>query len=859
MITSEVEELYLAIIYPTQRPSQLALGHYHRQRLFPPTRTKENYRYLMLPSLAISPFTFTPSRLYQILEDRKVDWNSTTNSTYHHAEFATNGTTVGQASLKGKSDEDGISKHRRAQARRGCLRYYEAACEPENHIPKLDALLSALIECKFYQPPNVDAVVQKTCELLCRLPSVPLPFKGQTAVLDCEIDQYLLLPGARSEWENLQVVAHVSTPILCQALAIMTARVVDKEDGVTESFGYGGFLLLADTIMELLEMADDLSNAANGVAEIRAWVIVRAFLWSSWQRVAMLNFWYILGLQLETGFQPLYREEMALRTLRSENPGNALSIYQDLYEIPPYMCRWAFRLMTSERAALGFDFRRFLARYSEGFPGRAPRCVMDSYGGCHQCDGSSVEKCKRFKGMKIIDQSAHAPHCKQKPACLRLYWNEGSYRAVSGARAVMLDNEPPNCRLRYCQASKSTMAISHVWSHGQGGRPDLMGTGFNICLHQRYCRIARSHGCTSYWMDTPCIPEDHQLRAEAISNINKVFSSSRITLVCDRDTMDIDLEDGTDWVQLAERLLVTLLVCDWNVRAWTLLESMRGRNQIYVLCKNDAILSVRDIIETVHGYGFIDIAILALSGRHLLPSQSPRDSEMDPIEVPEATGVLSYRHASRPGDDIVIWSLLVGVKPFYTAEDFWTTRVGMILRTGYLMSNVPRIRGIRGLSWAPSRPSFVNAVHAWEISQRSTIEWTFDGSGSAYGVITDKGFSAAWDIHDLRTLRSTDATGSGQNGRPDLSSLLTQCQTKVAADIVQQFSGEDSCVRLLRPGPHGPKNSENLSALYNGTSGGPLVAVVTSESGSLWEWRCLYEWPKDVDLPSFRVALFLLV
>ena len=53
-------------------------------------------------------------------------------------------------------------------------------------------------------------------------------------------------------------------------------------------------------------------------------------------------------------------------------------------------------------------------------------------------------------------------------------------------------------------------------------------------------------------MDTPCIPENHELQGEAITNINKVFYESKVTLVCDRDLMDIDIEDLTltkkEWI-----------------------------------------------------------------------------------------------------------------------------------------------------------------------------------------------------------------------------------------------------------------------------------------------------------------------
>lgn len=259
-----------------------------------------------------------------------------------------------------------------------------------------------------------------------------------------------------------------------------------------------------------------------------------------------------------------------------------------------------------DRASVGQDYRALYELYSELFGDRPARCMVnDSSIGC---DGTAPDSCQRFAGARVKDQSAHDASCS-KSKCSRLFWDELSYRSVNGARAVCLD-KTDNKMLRYRLASGRTLAISHVWSHGQGGRPELEGgSGFNLCLHQRYVSIARAAGCDSYWMDTPCIPGDHQLRHEAIANINKVFSECKLTLICDRDLMDADIgiespqaeisnresegEGGTDNPALFR---AALFVCDWNVRAWTFLESMRGRRNVHILCKNNMILLVNDTI-----------------------------------------------------------------------------------------------------------------------------------------------------------------------------------------------------------------------------------------------------------------------
>jgi hypothetical protein len=166
-------------------------------------------------------------------------------------------------------------------------------------------------------------------------------------------------------------------------------------------------------------------------------------------------------------------------------------------------------------------------------------------------------------GATIKNQSAHAETCMGN--CKRLVWDENSYKSIPGdpgfgSRAVCI-NSTTTTHLRYREASNRTLAVSHVWSHGQGGRPEDTHTdqesgGLNSCLHNRYTSIARESGCDSYWMDTPCIPEDHALRAESIAKINRVFSDSKMTLVCDRDLQEIDISDLT--MRLRESILATV-------------------------------------------------------------------------------------------------------------------------------------------------------------------------------------------------------------------------------------------------------------------------------------------------------------
>ena len=456
--------------------------------------------------------------------------------------------------------------------------------------------------------------------------------------------------------------------------------------------------------------------------------------------------------------------------------------------------------------------------------------------------------------MVIEHQSAHDSGCRRR--CRNLPWDESSYRSVSGARAVMIapeNSKTGNTHLKYCSASEGTLAISHVWSHGQGGRPH---TGVNLCLHRRYVKMAKALGCDSYWWDSACIPEDHTLRSEAIQNINSTFSRSKLTLVCDKDLMQIDISNLT--VEIEESILATILVCDWNLRAWTFLESVRGRQNIHLLCKDNRAVAFFRVVRDVFELGSIDLAILSLTALHLFPGrvwdpEQDTDDNYWSMGREESGQVLSYRPASRKGDDVVIWSLLTHNDGCDLIERFWRNNVGgKDVMTGFLMSSAPRLR-TKGLSWAPSTPYFK------PLSENSSTEVSsfraFGGGETWPGRITDKGLLAAWHVYEFDVLDIV--TGATQ------VCLLTDSQRRVLIQICDLHLQESrwGALLLTMSGMRTFARDENTSTRYGGLIRGTLMAVLGSNSVSKpsqkpaedrgWTWMDVFEWDEKVCLPTF--------
>ena len=759
------------------------------------------------------------------------------------------------------TEEDGVSVHLTNQEEAGCIRkfcteLFNCVKDSPSDATRLDRKFSELLECKFQlngtsspfrdvAPCELeDKITERAVQLLNRLPKTPVELPG----LLSEVPDVHFAPqttvtnlGTR-RWENLRVGLHVNSNVIRLALCITIYPWIAKGK-LSEFVNHTATLLDSAS----LESADAKSVRAKWV-----WYTVRAFLWTSWQRSVMLYFWFLLAHNLKSGVD----DDVASRGyfLQSFSPVAGLSIQEMSKSYAtrgksPYMCSWAFELLRNQPVCIAMDFRRFHTYYADLFDGFPARCHP---GAATSCEGDHPHSCQRFVGMVIRDQSAHDRGCT---GCEMLIWDEVSYRLTPGARAVSLKNTTES-KLRYQTASNKTLAVSHVWSHGQGGRPE---TGMNSCLHHRFQKIASSMECDTYWMDTPCIPSDHALRREAISNINKVFGESKATLVCDRDLMEIDIE-GEISVKLRESILVTAMTCDWNVRAWTFLEAFRARQSIYLLCKNNKTLSLKETVKIVHREGSLDLGLLLLTVPHLLPrvqrqddggiataDKYPRIMEMRRLHEPLYKGfltvensgmLLSHRPASRPGDDIVIWSLLLNETVRENSIDFWRSRLGHSIHTSFLVSTAPRL-DIWRFGWAPSSPRlFLDPSAKPEPRSMGLNDTT-----SELGSITVDGLKANWLFHRLGRLERVTA-------RLPLGKHQGFNFRKIYIDFLKGYRWG----ALLRPvwanvpfeyipSPNREDVSRVLLAIC-GTNDLPDVDTA-------WEWKGVYEWDIREPLPEF--------
>ena len=476
--------------------------------------------------------------------------------------------------------------------------------------------------------------------------------------------------------------------------------------------------------------------------------VVILFLWTAWQRSIMLILYYNI-------FNRICNQEAEDPFANLSISGNyMLNCYLrcdllEKHQIPQYMCPWALSLIRSRRTNAGLDVRRLLCRYQAQFGDEYPRCIPVTR---QQCKGNSPEECERFLSSQPEEQHfAHDKYCDAQE-CRRIQWDEISYRNSPSPRAVLVKLTPKDLeyRLTYCRAGSRTLTVSHVWSHGQGGRPE---DGINLCLHRRYCTLATLHCCESYWIDTACIPNDSISRTEAIKKIDTVFQDNKITLICDKDLMAIDIPNVLD-LQRWEIIVSTLLVCDWNIRAWTLLEAVKGKRQLYILTESNHAVNFLDGISLLARSGPLDLVVSLSAVDYLLPSPASSTQTMTNFE--EVGHVLSHRHASREGDDIAIWSLLSTGSYLSTMPDL--LRHVRVVKTGFLVSSSPRC-AVEGFGWAPQTPrlrTIKGTVYPikpdyFETHYPVKIYHSYDGKGSIEGTVNMVGFKACWLVLMLQS------------------------------------------------------------------------------------------------------------
>ncbi len=376
--------------------------------------------------------------------------------------------------------------------------------------------------------------------------------------------------------------------------------------------------------------------------------------------------------------------------------------------------------------------------------------------------------------------------------------------------------------------------------------------------------------------------------------------------------MDIDIsilqdaENTPASVALQESILAIVLVCDWNVRAWTLLEALRGRKNIQLLCRSGSenkLISLMGILRTTAFHGAITMSILLLTNHHLFPPPSAThwiehktssqelskfqhiifDGSFDAslistrigrgfVAVSEAASLLGQRFASRPGDDVIIWSLLVDDPVMKDAQDLWArgkhggARLDKVVHTGHLLSSVQRLTPPQGPSWAPRQPGAYLAAN--EKPPTSKLYPPYDGIQSQIGLIEmgkngDTCLRANWGVAEIHF---KDGFASHFRSFRSFQYPENYLVDKPVPDELKECLKGYKEGRLLQPlqreavqGEDTDSDNEPCASIYGGYGGvseGLVFAVCGRKyekpSDGTWTWLGIIDWRTGYSLPYFE-------
>ncbi|KAI4215746.1 MAG: hypothetical protein LQ351_001733 [Letrouitia transgressa] len=692
---------------------------------------------------------------------------------------------------------------------RFCKDLLNAALNVETHVSQIDQILSRLIDVYFYYPTLRKDIIPYTRNVLQRLPVYSILLPGK---LPGWLNSAYFQEDVCGVWEDLLINNTSSLNIV--RVAIYTSIHEMHLDPIHK---------LLTLLGELLTLASQQTSGP----EQQGWFIVRTALWISWQRISMLYFFALVGAEGRLDNKWGFSQENRL-ALRDFQPvaGQGIQYRFDYLDgvKADYMCSWAYEHLKLQPSCIGMDLRRLIQRFNSTWGQRSGRCRTGSSSSCVGRINLLITKTAMGIAQNLCGMKAHIEEFEAQElyASLKLPPKVAFNTALS--QPIPL------------QSRMSGLTVKEA-----GQRMELI----DVSMRGMRKLLAA-------------------MAVILIGGIRLAFPKI-INYAARRFKVSTELLNK-------ETILATVLLSDWNTRAWTYLESMRGRNNLYLLCKNSYCIKFLDLIQDIWSEGCIDIAILSLTVRHMLPAGAiGENAYLEP-----AGNMLSHRPASRKGDDLVIWSLLIGLDKSGTAQlpfgetdqnseefcfRFWQTFIGEWISPGFLMSSAPRLK-TPGFTWAPRTATCLpEGADTW-LKQAH-----FNGPPTRNVKITNQGIMGEWVWYPFQTKEFLSLALS-----PYTSGIANRLK-QICEEHLRGYS-EGALIHPITEDMEAfidPETEEldygrgNVDFIgYQSRSGGTLVTILgRNEMSSCqplgWKWLCIYFWSDSTDYMPLRVIKDLLI
>ena len=625
-----------------------------------------------------------------------------------------------------------------------CHMLLEAAKEPSNHIKAIDDAIRRLAKLRItFSLLRESDLASRAIDVLNRMPQHARFYREENdeRIMSRLDSAFFIYEADKRTQENLRVTKFLPTPVI-QLAVLVTLPIPQRQDWhgqATRQF--------ANLVADCLEITLGFSpGAIFGALEL---FVVRSYLWNLWHRCLTLHRYYILRLHLDFGFNYPVHQALKTRGLAVEeivrNQRQKCGELMDAgSEMPEKINGDALDLLRADPSAVGINFKPLYHHF-----GRA------------------------LKTASSTTPRTHTPYCDG--SCSYVTRTDNDFLSPTKTVAVAL-LPAHETQLQYCEASMHTMLISTSWTQTRQGSA-IGYTMYPACWHEKFCALARKSGCDSYWTDSVCLPVEKTARKRAMESVNSVFENSKLTVVCDGDIMTLDKSENEEKdSSYMEKVLAIMLVCDWNLEAWSLVAALKGARTLHLLCKDDVLLPVHVMTQAVHERGSLELANLSLLSYHVLrPSTSwvlsskktlfwsdsaggiftNRDTRI--LAVEEAGRLLEYRRTNHETDHLHIWCLLTGVPIVDTASELWW-HVREI-HTGYIFSTMPRILKTVDFTWAPNGPGLWHGDRSVPSHLRQWSAWYYQQSEIAEHISTSgnhlKGLWGVWNFCSLENFNLT--------------------------------------------------------------------------------------------------------
>ncbi|KAL1614399.1 hypothetical protein SLS56_012110, partial [Neofusicoccum ribis] len=221
------------------------------------------------------------------------------------------------------------------------------------------------------------------------------------------------------------------------------------------------------------------------------------------------------------------------------------------------------------------------------------------------------------------------------------------------------------------------------------------------------------------------------------------------------------------------------------------------------------------------------------------------------VSVEEASMLLSHRQASREGDDVVIWSLLVDENAYHSAEKFWLSRCDITrapadnINTGFLISSAPRIKKVPGLGWAPATPTCNFTSDNYFLSG--------DGHRTRLARFNAKGLTGSFAVNIFRLEKGPDS----EVYQRAINSFLKK-QEPLKKLSFRWIALLQPLLDLETEHPTAYRYRGNGNAVEHIVFGVCVSNSRTTHTAK-WTWKGVYQWDYRHSLPEFWEAELTLV